>query len=69
MIAGCSASTVAGQHGDTTAMTENCAAAQSYRRLTMDGIERFEVVRPWVFMGFGLGVMVGMIISYFVWGN
>lgn len=35
----------------------------------MDGIERFEVVRPWVFMGFGLGVMVGMIISYFVWGN
>ncbi len=35
----------------------------------MDGIERFEAARPWVFMGFGLGVLVGTIISYFVWGN
>ena len=28
-----------------------------------------EQIRPWLFMGFGLGVLVGTTISYFVWGS
>ena len=30
---------------------------------------QFKYVRPWVFMGFGIGMLAGTAISYFVWGN